>query len=395
MTHRPHSSTWAILFVAFTTTALLVTDSAEGARWYEDYDLAVEYIETGVCSTEAIEALGAAVVDKNRPKRNVKTYAQRRIDYLPYYQLARAHLLCGNTDLAQQYLQRSRSYLISSEDELGPVESEILVMSAVNDAEPTVPPVNLEALETRRKAAEKNLEGARGALNSTDNSLALAVDLAVENPHWANQRDNSARLIESLAAAIGDNHRTENLLALADSAHSATEITRSLDALTIQINRAVEDHRAAMQSMPTPQDMLAEVRQTPSPLPVRAEEIDEPVPPLQRPLIPEKLRNAATAYVSGNYASVLTILDNLRVEEPKAQAAALLIKAAAGISLATIEDDRSIARSLTKNAEADILACRRLNPGLRPDPSFFPPQVVRLFAPEPSRNPKRAEEDLS
>lgn len=150
-----------------------------------------------------------------------------------------------------------------------------------------------------------------------------------------------------------------------------------------------------MQSMPTPQDMLAEVRQTPSPLPVRAEEIDEPVPPLQRPLIPEKLRNAATAYVSGNYASVLTILDNLRVEEPKAQAAALLIKAAAGISLATIEDDRSIARSLTKNAEADILACRRLNPGLRPDPSFFPPQVVRLFAPEPSRNPKRAEEDLS
>lgn len=374
--------------------ALLATDSAEGARWYEDYDLAVEHIETGVCSTEAIEALGAAVVDKDKPRRNVKTYAQRRIDYLPYYQLARAHLLCGNADLARQYLERSRSYLISSENELGPVEAEILALLAVPDVEPTIPPVDLEALESRRIAAERNLEGARGALNSTDNSLALAVDLAMEHPHWVEQRDNTARLIENLSAAIGDNHRNEDLLGLADAAHSATEITRSLDALTIQINRAVEDRRAAVEPMPTPPEMVAEVRPTPSPIPVRTHESDESALRPPRPSIPEKLRNAAAAYVAGNYASVLTILENTRLEDPKAQAATLLIKAAARISLATVEADKSVAQTLTKEAEADILACRRLNPVLRPDPSFFPPQVVGLFTPEQTQNPRRVEEDL-
>jgi len=377
------------------TTAFLAAAPTEAARWYEDYDLAVEYIEAGQCSTEAIEALGAAVVDKSKPKRSVKTYAQRRIDYLPYYQLARAHLVCGNTDLAQQYLERSRTYNIASEEELGPVEQRLNALLADQTTQPTNPPFDQEALDNRLLAAQQNLEGARGALSSTNHSLAEAIGLHAENLHWATQRDESARRIESLATALSRYHEEGDLLALADAAHSATEVTRSLDGLTNQINRAMEELRTARAATPTAQALIAEVRPTATPPPIRAEMAQDSVLPPPAHSVPGNLRSAAAAYLSGNYDSVMTILNQANFGDSKAQAAALLIRAAAFLSLATTAEDGAVTRSHTKTARANILASKKLNPEIHPDPTFFPPPVVQLFNEVRPEKPSRPEEDPS
>lgn len=381
--------------LCFFALVIVFQDRAEAARWYEDYDLAVEHIDTGQCSTEAIEALGAAVVDKPKPKRGVRTYAQRRIDYLPYYQLARAHLLCGNTDLAQQYLERSRTHNITSEEELGPVEQRLNALLATKNVQPTVPPVDKKALDSRLLTAQQNLEGARGALSSTDHSLAGAADLGTENPHWATQRNDTARRIDILAEAMNRYHEAGDLLALADAAHSATEVTRSLDALTIQINRTVENRRAALAPTPTaPPIAVVESRRTATP-PGRTE--DQPVVPTtsdDTQAIPTNLRIAAAAYLKGNYDSVTTILNQINMVDSKTQAAALLIRAAAHLSLANTEEDGAVTRFHTRTAMADCLLSKKLNPEIHPDPVFFPPPLVELFnevrpetASRPEENP--------
>ncbi|RLE24524.1 MAG: hypothetical protein DRJ61_04375 [Acidobacteria bacterium] len=382
--------------MCFFALVIVIQDRAEAARWYEDYDLAMEHIEAGQCSTEAIEALGAAVVDKPKPKRGVRTYAQRRIDYLPYLQLARAHLLCGNADLAQQYLERSRTFNITSEEELGPVEQRLNALLITKNVQPTVPPVDKEALDNRLLTAQQNLEGARGALSSTDYSLTEAADLGTENPHWATQRNDTARRIDILAEAMNRYHEAGDLLALADTAHSATEVTRSLDALTIQINRSVENRRAAGALAPTmPPIAVVESRQTAMP-PDRTE--DQPViPPTSddTQAISTNLRTAAAAYLKGNYDSVTTILHQISLDDSKAQAAALLIRGAAHLSLATTEVDRTVAQTHSATAREDLLASRKFNPEIRPDPTFFPPAVVNLFNEVRPKNPSRPVENPS
>ncbi|RLE27663.1 MAG: hypothetical protein DRJ65_02145 [Acidobacteria bacterium] len=385
----------ALLSLVVMAAALLAAAPAEAARWYEDYDVAVEHIEAGQCSTESIEALGAAVVDKSKPKRSVKTYAQRRIDYLPYYQLARAHLLCGNADLAQQYLERSRAFNIASEAELGPVEQRLNALVAAQSAQPTVLPVDQEALDNRLLAAQQNLEGARGALDSTDHSLTVATGLGTENPNWAAQRDESSRRIDSLAIALTQYREEGDLLALADAAHSATEITRSLDGLTNQINRTVEDRRTALAPKPTAPDLIAEIKPTATPLPIHTANTPGTVPTTSATSVPRDLRSAAAAYLSGNYASVTTILKQINMADSRAQAAALLIRAAAHLSLATTEEDGAVTRSHTLTARADILASKGLNPEIHPDPTFFPPPVVQLFNEVRPEKPSRPEEDPS
>lgn len=395
MIRRPTLTRELFLSLSVIATSILPAGPAEAARWYEDYDVAVEHIEAGRCSTEAIEALGAAVVDKSKPKRSVKTYAQRRIDYLPYYQLARAHLLCGNADLAQQYLERSRTFNIASEEELGPVEERLDALLATQSTQPTVPPVDQEALDNRLSAAQQNLEGARGALSSTDHSLAEAAGLGTENPHWANQRYESARRIDSLAIALIQYHEEGDLLALADAAHSATEVTRSLDDLTNQINRTVEDHRAALAPKPTVPVLIPEVRPTATPPPIGTQTTPASAPTPSAISVPSDLRSAASAYLNGNYASVTTILDQINMGDSKAQAAALLIRAAAHLSLATTEQDGGVTRSHTETARADILASKKLNPEIFPDPAFFPPPVVELFNEVRPKTPSRPLENPS
>lgn len=367
----------------------LTPSTVQSARWYEDYELAVEHIEAGQCSAQAIEALGAAVVDKSKPKRGVKTYAQRRIDYLPYFQLARAHLLCGNTDLAQQYLERSRNHGVAHQEELGPVEAGVNALLAIQRAEPTVPPVDEEELNTRLKAARQSLETAREALKSTDRALAGASGLTAGNPQWSSRREAGATSIDKLDAGLSGRHESNNLLALADAASSGAEVARTLDALTAEINnRAAEDRRAALAPTPTSPIAVAEARSTPTRASVRTETVPTPAP-----LISNDLRTAAAAYLSGSYDSVTTILDRVSLDDTTAQAAALLIRGAAHLSLATLEEDPAGIRTHTEAAKADILASRELNPEIHPDPVFFPPPVVELFNAERPQSQTRPEED--
>jgi hypothetical protein len=92
---------------------------------------------------------------------------------------------------------------------------------------------------------------------------------------------------------------------------------------------------------------------------------------------------------------VTTTLARVDFGDSKAQAAALLIRAAAHLSLATTEEDGTLTRSHTRTARADILLSKKLNPEIHPDPAFFPPSVIKLFEEVQPKSPPRPEESPS
>ena len=355
--------------------SLLTANPAVAARWYEDYETAVEHIEAGQCSPEAIEALGAAVIDKPKPRRGARTYAQRRIDYLPYYQLARAHLLCGNTDLARQYLERSRTAGIATADELQSIEIGIDALVEAVTAEPTAPPIDRDALAKRLEAARTGLETAGDALAATDEALSRAESQGLGETAWSNRRADEAHRIDELGKRIEICSTSNDLLGLADIAVSATEAARNLDTLTREINQTIERRLAELTPTPTPPVAVAEHRPTPTPVPATTDPAATPSPAV----VPPTLKTAAGAYLAGNYESVTATLADPKFDNPVDRAAALMIRGAARIGLARLSDDPARREVFLAEGRSDFRACRTIGTGIRPDPLYFPPAVIEIF----------------
>ena len=61
----------ALGWLFFTAVVVIYPFDCAAARWYEDYQRAVDLIGDGECSREALQLLGAAVVDKKKPRLNV------------------------------------------------------------------------------------------------------------------------------------------------------------------------------------------------------------------------------------------------------------------------------------------------------------------------------------
>lgn len=101
---------------------------------------------------------------------------------------------------------------------------------------------------------------------------------------------------------------------------------------------------------------------------------DEPAP--SGP--PEVLRSAARAYFAGDYPAVLEALSGREFEEDRVAAQALLFRAAARYALYLLggEEDEALAAGTRE----DLALCRRLAPGVAPDPSYFSPRFVAFFA---------------
>lgn len=92
---------------------------------------------------------------------------------------------------------------------------------------------------------------------------------------------------------------------------------------------------------------------------------------------PALLVEAAAAWLRGDPAAVLAALHGARLPEPRAQAHAELLQAAARFDLYRAggsKDDRLLAA-----ARDDVLAARRLDPSLAPLPKAFPPPFIRFF----------------
>ncbi|MCD4749321.1 MAG: hypothetical protein K8R59_08100 [Thermoanaerobaculales bacterium] len=353
----------------------LAANGVGAARWYEDYELAVEQISRGECSPVAIEALGAAVVDKPKPRKEARTYAARRIDYLPYYQLAKAHLLCANLELAQQYIEKSRSFGVSGSYELTVLESRIDGEIQARVADSTPEPVDAEDFLRRFSDAGQRLEKSRTALADVNEAYLRASPLQHQHPEWAQRRDAAAERIDEAAQNISESEEAMDLLSLADATSAVTEAWHDLQNLKREIESRHEIWQLA-QITPTPvsSPVLAAVRPTPTVPPAVVSPLSEP----RESIVPAELRRAATAYFAADYQVAVDLLKDAKFGADQVQAAALLLRGAARLALADLggaEADREM-RGL---AHADLDSCGRLSLTIRPNPQLFPPSVVLAF----------------
>ncbi|MEM1205651.1 MAG: hypothetical protein AAGN66_20650 [Acidobacteriota bacterium] len=89
------------------------------------------------------------------------------------------------------------------------------------------------------------------------------------------------------------------------------------------------------------------------------------------------LRDAATAYLDGDYESVVSRLETLP-RQPKARAHGLLLRAAARYRLFLLGGGRDY--GLRSQAIDDVQACRKAAPDLEPAEGVFSPRFRDFFS---------------
>jgi hypothetical protein len=352
------------------------------ARWYEDYERAVALIDEGGCSREALQLLGAAVVDKPRPRLNARTIAVQTIDYLPYYQLARAHLACGDVESARHYLETSR------ERGVAPVELLESLDRTISQAESEVSQrveggIDPEVLANRVREVNEIIRQARllaaqiesreGRERFTALFQSQASDLEVAEGNLRNAEE---------FVAEGSLKRDATLIGSASKAASA-----ALETYSNFETRLVSLERASPTRTPTsiPQTFAATptpVRTPAAPQPTRTDGPGVPIPVptatvgLSEP-VPAALRRAVAEYLQGNYEVVARNLVPGDFSTPRERAAAYLLRAAARYALFSI-DGRTSENSLER-VRADLVLCRASDDSLQPDTTIFSPEFVQLF----------------
>lgn len=344
----------------------LIAVPGHAARWYEDYLIAVEKIEAGGCSEEAINYLGAAIIDKPKPRRSARTIAAQRIDYLPYYQLVRAHLACGNLKNARENLEKSRHWGVADSRDLDRLEE--LIRRAEESIAVTPTPVPVGQLQARSAAAKNSILNAEEALRACDASLGTATQRGIHNPDWTTRRGKAASLLQRARESLHSGASSGDLLLLADADRLAKEAALVAAELRRNADTTLETIRTPT---PTPTPVPA-----PSPTPTPRQMVPPPGPtPF---VLPDHLRRAAELYFLRDYKGTLRLLDPLDDGPPPVRAAELLLRGAARLALSRTEPDS--AEELRTAGTRDLARARRLAPLLRPDPRFFPPWLLKAWA---------------
>ncbi len=359
-----------------------------GARWYEDYATAVANIEAGECSPEAIELLGAAVVDRPRAKRKSLTYGQRRIEYLPYYQLARAHLLCDNAALARQYLAAAEREGVAGEVERSAVASQLAALEE-QQAQAKQPTFDVEAFAQRTARAEQRIERCEAALGRISDlaSDALLAEILTADAALAGRRDEALNRLQQARDGIAAAREGRDPLALADATGMAVELAGELADFERELARRLDIRRQAEQAeqlTPTPppvaepEPTLAVVPTTGTPTPTPTPRIVRPVPTQPSTLlVPDDLRRAAVRYFDRDYREVATILAEISFASDRERAAAHLLRAAAGFARHRAGPEGE--EDLLAAATADVRQCQHLDPVMQPDGRAFSPAFIEFF----------------
>jgi hypothetical protein len=358
----------------------------DAARWYEDYERAVELTKGGQCSREAIQLLGAAVVDKKKPKRNARTIAVKTIDYLPYYQLARAHLACGEAESALHYIEESRKRKVADAAALDDLERRVIELQNSTTAAPG-PEVDLDELSALAREAQSTITQAITAserINSRRGTDWLAG-------FFENNRDELAAAEEDLKTAkqsLNDGTLRQDRAAIQNAEAYAS---RALLVFT-----SLESEAAALEP-PEPTARPAVTRPTPRPTatsPPAAAPTRPPAVPTPRPTIgvvasqpetqvattpgiPESLSRAAADFAQAGYADVVSGLTPESYSSTRQQAAAHLLRAAAHFALYCLDgrlDDERLGL-----AQADVARSLELDSSLFPDPAIFSPEFAELY----------------
>ena len=361
---------------------------SSAARWYEDYERAVELIEDGQCSREALQLLGAAVVDKPKPRRNARTIAVKTIDYLPYFQLARAHLACGEADSARHYIQESRRRGVAAAADLDDLERQATELANQSGAGGgSAPAVDLDELAGLAKQAQETI---RQAISASERVNSRRGTDWLQAFFSANQSAlNKAREDLTMAQeALNDGTLKQDRAAIQNAEAFAS---RALLVFT-----GLESKMAALQPPePTPESIAARPtpRPTPTSPPVATPAGGERVPtprPTPRPIgtesqpasparqeVPASLRQAVSDYAAAAYEEVVRGLEPEEYRSAAQQAAAYLLRAAANHAIYCLDGRRDDDR--IERVRADVGRSRELNPSLLPDPRFFSPEFIALF----------------
>ena len=376
-------SALAIFFALATTFGSPCVGFAD--RWYEDYERAVDLIGNGNCSREALQLLGAAVVDKPRPRLNARTIAVRTIDYLPYYQLARAHLACGDADSTRYYLNSSREKGVTPASLLNELEQQLTELEAQVKPD-TDPEVDPEELAGRVRTVTETIRQAR--------SLSSQVESRRADRRFSRYFQDNSSLLESAAAELRDaeeklNEGTLNrdLGAIDAASATATRAVRAYSNISDQLIALERITPTAIPIIVQPSPRATPVPALPSPTAVVALPTPRPtaiVPdfpgessPPQTREVPASLRRAAAGYLRGEYRDVVSLLDPDEFSGKREQAAAFLLRAAAHFSVYCLEG-RQEKKQLIE-VRRDLARCVELHPELQPDPRFFSPEFVTLF----------------
>lgn len=377
---RPHGGRWDRTSFAGAVVAvlvLLVPGVCSADRWYQDFEQAVELIDKGECSREAIRKLGAAQVDKKKPNMNARTVSTRTIEYLPYYQLARAHMQCGEYEAARDYVAESRRWDVAPPGPLAELEREIR-----------------EREEQVKRDAEATVDTSDLAKLVSDTSESIRLARSVSQLVQARRGDlqfvqvferNSARLQQ----AGGDLRAAEEQLADGSLRRDATTIEAAGQAA----NRALEVYSAVQA------EIIAVQRTQPTATPFTPPTPTRPIRPTPRPEIrptrvpptaisrqptsssaaevPEPLRRAASDFLQAKYEIVVDELQPYYITGERQQAAAHLLRAAAEFALYCL-GGRSDGDALNQ-VRRDIGQCRDIDPAVEPNARFFSPEFISLF----------------
>ncbi len=366
------------------TTVISVPCPSFADRWYEDFERAVELIGDGTCSREALQLLGAAVVDKPRPRLSARTIALRTVDYLPYYHLARAHLACGDIDSTRYYLDSSREKGVAQANLLNELEQQLAEFEAQAKPE-TEPEVAPEELAGRVRTVTETIRQAR--------SLASQVESRRADRRFSRYFQDNSGLLEGAAAELRDaeeklNEGTLNrdLGSIDAASATATRAVRAYSNISEQLIALERITPTAIPIIVQPSPRATPVPALPSPTAVvtlptpRPTAIVPDLPgetsPPQTREVSASLRRAAAGFLRGDYEDVVANLDPVRFPEKREQAAAYLLRAAAHFAMYCLagrdEEER------LDSVRQDLVQWRNIDDSLLPDPRFFSPEFVAL-----------------
>ena len=233
----------------------------------------------------------------------------------------------------------------------------------------------LEALQPQWQSASQELAAADRLLSRSLESLDLdGIDRAAADAGRATES------LEAVETALLDK-RGEIRARVAELSEERQQLVeRALARLTA----ASDEIRAAPAWQSGRQCVLDQVAADPGP-DAAPEEVEELIDALRRCVrrlraakapIPADLKRAVESFLGGAYEEVLEILAE-PLRGSRAVAHASLLSAAARYSISRLDEERRA--EMEEAARADVLACRREDPDLRPVPQVFSPLFVEFF----------------